>query len=336
MILFDKIHVGGCLITGNLLHKNFIFTYILSLYNNIKEVIILALIGFVPSTSTTYEVFGDFASDNLVEGKIYYDKSDGRLYFYSTKETRSNPNTGYFPVWDGDKTYISNFSNKKYFDKDVLKFDIKALSASINKKIAEDIRYRQRRSDNDEILNPQISDEDNMFTQCVKGVIKVKQVTIVDLVDMTSPPLSQKVVENYYSALTKITFMRIDKWNVWINIILHVNYKVEVFKGSKQLLSYKYPENIFDTGIVKYDNISKSDDDPFKKIIKILMIMENINKNSLRSDEVDDYKINNMMTTINGSKPLSAQLFSRFISMAKLNYAVTIYDNKDKIFEYKE
>ena len=102
-------------------------------------------------------------------------------------------------------------------------------------------------------------------------------------------------------------------------------------------MSYKYPEDKFDTGIVKYNDIAKSSDDPFKRIIKILMVMENINKSSLKSDNVDDYTVNNMVTTINGKKPLSAQLFSRFISMAKLSYSMTIYDRYDKfIFEYKE
>lgn len=159
---------------------------------------------------------------------------------------------------------------------------------------------------------------------------------MVDLVDMSSPKLSQKVIENYYSALTKITFMRLDKWNIWINVILHVSYSIEVTKGSKKLLTYQYPSDTFDTGIVKYDNIVASEDDPFKKIIKILMVMENINKNSLRSEEVDDYTINNMLTTLNGKKALSAQLFSRFIRMANLSYTIKIYDNGTQIFEYKE
>lgn len=130
--------------------------------------------------------------------------------------------------------------------------------------------------------------------------------------------------------------MRLDKWNIWINVILHVNYVIEVTKGTKKLLSYEFPKDRFDTGIVKYDNIVSSDDDPFKKIIKILMIMENINKNSLRSDDVDDYTINNMITTLNGKKSLSAQLFSRFIRMAELSYTIRIYDKDQLIFEYHE
>lgn len=294
------------------------------------------MIGIIPSTNQTFEVYGDFNSKKLVENKLYYDPKDGRVYFYSLSETRSNPRTGYFPVWDGNKTYVTSFSNNKYFDKDVIKSDLQTISSRINKEVAEDVLYKQRKSDNNEILRPKLVDGDNMFTQCVKGVLNAKELTIVDLVDMSSPNLTQKAIENYYSTLTKITFMRMDKWNVWINIILHVKYNLEVYKDKKRLISYRYPENIFDTGIVKYDNIISTSDDPFKKIIRILMIMENINKNSLRSDEVDDYTINNMMTTINGSKPLSAQLFSRFIRMAGLSYIMQIFDDGKMIFEYRE
>lgn len=294
------------------------------------------MIGIIPSTNQTFEVYGDFNSKKLVENKLYYDPKDGRVYFYSLSETRSNPRTGYFPVWDGNKTYVTSFSNNKYFDKDVIKSDLQTISSRINKEVAEDVLYKQRKSDNNEILRPKLVDGDNMFTQCVKGVLNAKELTIVDLVDMSSPNLTQKAIENYYSTLTKITFMRMDKWNVWINIILHVKYNLEVYKDKKRLISYRYPENIFDTGIVKYDNIISTSDDPFKKIIRILMIMENINKNSLRSDEVDDYTINNMMTTINGSKPLSAQLFSRFIRMAGLSYIMQIFDDSKMIFEYRE
>lgn len=294
------------------------------------------VIGIIPSSNKTFEIFGDFNEKNLVEGKLYYDPTTKKLYFYSLVETRSNPRTGYFPVWDGKNVYSSSFSKDKYFDKDVVQVDIESMCSSISKEVANEVLYKQRRSDNDEILRPQLSDGDNMFTQCIKGVINAKELTMVDLVDMSSPKLSQKVIENYYSALTKITFMRLDKWNIWINVILHVNYCIEVSKGQKKLLTYRYPSDKFDTGIVKYDNIVASEDDPFKKIIKILMVMENINKNSLRSQEVDDYTINNMLTTLNGKKALSAQLFSRFIRMASLSYTIKIYDNDVQIFEYKE
>ena len=294
------------------------------------------MIGLIPSVNRTYEVCGDFTSKDLMENKLYYDKKDGRVYYYSTTETRPNPNTGYYPVWNGKEIFDSKFANKKYFDKDVLKVDIEAINKIVNKKMADEIRYRQRRSDNDEILKPSISDDDNAFTQCIKGVISAKELTIVDLIDM-SPKLKPKIVENYYLALTKIAFMRFDKWNIWLNEILHVNYILIVLRDNKKLLSYKYPENLFDTGIVKYDNITSTNDDPFKKIIKILMIMENLTKNSLRSNEVDDYTINNMFTSISGDKPLSSQLFSRFIRIAGLSYKIKMLGKDGKlIFEYKE
>ncbi len=295
------------------------------------------MIGIVPGQNQSFEVFGDFNCKDLVEGKLYYDPSDKRLYFYSTKETRSNPRTGWFPIWNGTSICITNFSNKKYFDSDAIKTDIKSMCSKIDAGVAEQVRYNQRRSDNDEILTPALSDGDNMFTQCIKGVINAKQLTMIDLVDMSNPKLTQKAVENYYSALTKITFMRLDKWNIWIDIILHMHYVIEVFKGEKSLLTYSYPEDTFNTGVVKYDNVVSSEDDPFKRIIKILMVMENINKNSLRSADVDDYTINNMITTLNSKKSLSAQLFSRFIRMAKLSYTIKLSDpDGTQVFEYKE
>lgn len=294
------------------------------------------MIAIIPSSNRTFEVYGDFESKNLIEGKLYYDKSDNRVYYYSTIENRSNPKTGYFPVWDGKNTYVSSFSNIKYFDKDATKLDISTMCSTINKDVADQVIYMQRRSDNNEILRPELCDGDNMFTQCIKGIINAKELTMIDLVDMSSPRLQEKVIENYYNALVKITFMRLDKWNIWINVILHVNYIIDIFKNDKKLLSYNYRKNEFDTGIVKYDNIISTNDDSFKKIIKILMIMENINKNSLKSEDVDDYTINNMMTTMNSNKPLSAQIFSRFIRMAGLSYNIRIYDNDKIIFEYNE
>ena len=296
------------------------------------------MIGIIPSSNKTFEVYGSLSDKNLIEGKLYYDEEEngGRVYFYSTTETRSNPRTGYYPIWNGKDKFVSSFSNEKYLWKDVIKIDTASMSSTINKDVADKVLYMQRKSENDEILKPAISDEDNMFTQCIKGIITAMNITMIDLVDMTSPSLQEKIVEGYYNSLNKITFMRFDKWNIWIDVILHVKYSVEVFKGEKRLVKYDYPSNKFDTGIVKYDQITSSKDDQFKKIIKIIMIIENINKNSLRSSEVDDYTINNMMTTLSGTKPLSAQLFSRFIRMAGLNYTIKIFKDDKEIFEYHE
>ena len=294
------------------------------------------MIGIIPSGSKTYEIIGDFTCTELIEGKLYYHPDTKRLFYYSTKVDRSNPDTGYFPVWNGVKTFTSNFSNVKYFDKDAIVMDINKMSKNINKAVADDIRYKHRKCDNDEILKPPLRDGDNMFTQCIKGVISALDVTIVDLVDMSNPKMTQKAIENYYSALNKITFMRIEKWKVWLDNILHMGYVLEVFSDDKRLVKYEYPKDKFDTGIVKYNDITNTKDDPFKKIVKLLMIMKNINKKTLQSDCVDDYTINNMMTTLNGTKALSAQLFSRFIRMANMSYTIRIYDKGKEMFEYKE
>jgi len=292
------------------------------------------LIGVIPSTNKTYEVEGYFDSDNLVEGKLYI-SPDNRLYVYSLTETRSSPKYSYFPIWDGSKKYTTPFSNTKYLA-DVTLTDVTLMCSKIDKQIADSVLYQQRRCDNDDILEPLFTDGDNMFTQCVKGVLNAKKYTLIDLVDMSTPKLSEKAIWNYYTALTKISFMRLDKWNIWVDNILHVNYNVIVTKDSRKLLSFHYPKNTFDTGIVKYDNIIDTKDDPFKKIIKILMVMENINKNDLRSKEIDDYTINNMLTILNSSRSLSAQLFSRFIRMAGLSYEVNVFEKDNLIFEYKE
>jgi len=295
------------------------------------------MIGVIPSGSKTYEIFGDITCVEPVEGKLYYDPATSRLYYYSKKESRSNPNTGYFPVWDGKRTYVTSISNAKYFDKDAIKVDFNTMSNNISSDVAADIRYKQRHATDEDILKPAISDGDNAFTQCVKGVISAMNITMVDLVDMTNPHMEEVAVENFYNALSKITFMRNDKWDIWCNVILHIHYDINVYKDGKRILMYKHPEQTFDTGIVKYDDIANSKQDPLKKIVKILMVMCNISKKQLQLSGIDDYTVNNMMTTINSTKVLSAQLFSRFIRLSELSYDIQIYDrNKKFLFEYSE
>lgn len=294
------------------------------------------IIGVVPSVNKTFEIYGDLNSSNLIEGKLYYDNNTKRLYYYSTTETRSNPNTGYFPVWDGTKKMESKFSKEKYLDKDAIMIDIESINKSVNKELSEFILYQQRKSSSDNDLNPVITDGDNIFTQCIKGAITNMKITMTDLIDMGKPKVPQNIIESYYSALTKITFMRYDKWVIWIDSILHINYTIDIYKQNKKVLTYEYRYNKLDTGVVKYDKVINDKDDPFKKIVKLLMLIENINKSSLKTDINDDYTINNMMTTLNSNKPLSAQLFSRFIRMAKLTCVIKIYHNDKLLFEYKE
>ena len=51
----------------------------------------------------------------------------------------------------------------------------------------------------------------------------------------------------------------------------------------------------------------------------------------VKNDEVDDYTVNNMMTTLNTKKGLSAHLFSRFIQLSGLSYVIKIYDQNKMI-----
>lgn len=294
-------------------------------------------IGIIPSTTKTFEVFGDFNSTDLVEGGLYYDPKDERVYMYSKIETRPSPKSGFFPIWNGKSKYSSSFANEKYFSKDVIKLDMTSICNHVTKELADEILYKQRRSTNSEILNPIISDGDNMFTQCIKGSINTLKISMIDLIDMTQPRLDDKMIENYYNALNKITFMRLDKWYIWVDTILHLKYTLNIYNGDKTVITYKYPERSFEINGVDCKEILDSPDDDFKKLVKICMKTENITKAKLADSDVDDYTINNMMTTITGTKALSAQLFSRFIRMADLSYDITIYDKDNKqLFEYKE
>ena len=294
------------------------------------------VIGTIPSASKTYEVMGALNTPNLIEGKVYHDEN-GRLFIYSKTDTRSNPSNGYFPIWNGKDKIFTGFSNEKYL-KDITPASITSLAANISSNVAKDVQYRQRRSDDETILRPAIKDEDNMFTQTVKAIIRDKNITMIDLVDMCEPRLDQQVVESYYSSLNKISLMRMEKWNAWLTNILHLSYVLTVYKNDKMAIQYKWPEDVFDTGIVKYEAMTMTNDDPLKKIVKILMIKENISKATLRAgEEVDDYTVNNMMTILNGDKPMSSQIFSRFIRMSGLSYMVELFDTKNNlVFTYKE
>jgi hypothetical protein len=293
------------------------------------------VLGIIPGSTKTFIVEAVISADTVAEeGKLYADPKTGRIYYYSSSITRSCPLTGFFPVWDGKSKHVSQFSNEKYLEKDVIGSDVSQLAKRIDGSVAKNVRYLHRRSASADYLKPVISDNDNMFTQVIKGIILGKQLTIVDLIDLSG--LSEKVIVNYYSALTKIAFMRMERWEIWIKRIFNLRYDLTVYKADQKLVSYAYPENEYDTGVVQYDAITLTDDDQFKKLVRILMIKENISKHDLRSDQVDDYTINNMLTTLGTKKPLSAQLFSRFIRMASLNYTVEVFEDGKLLFEYKE
>jgi hypothetical protein len=138
----------------------------------------------------------------------------------------------------------------------------------------------------------------------------------------------ENIMKNYLSALTKISFMRMARWEIWMACIFHFHYTITVRSHIKNLLVYKWPENEFDC---KYDHLYHKSDDQLKKIVKILIALEDITKSSLRSPEVDDYTVNNLYTILSSNKPLSAQLFSRFIRIAKLGYNIDVYDKNDRL-----
>ena len=294
------------------------------------------MIGIVPGTTKTYEIDGDFHCPTPIEGKLYYDPKTGRLYYFSTHETRSSPSTGYYPIWDGTHTYISKFSNEKYFD-DCVKMDLDNLCHAIDPAMADSIRYNQRRTEYQELLKPEIINEDNFFTQIVKGCICAMDVTMVDLFDLASPKLTHEQIETMYSSLSKITLMRMDKWLIWMNSILHKAFTFGVYKDDALVVQYEYPQNSYSVSDASCQEILSSKDDFLKKLIKITMVKTNLNKSDLRSDTTDEYTINNLMTSLNGNKPLSAQLFSRFMDMANYSYLITILNEDGSVlFTFKD
>ncbi len=285
----------------------------------------LFMLGIIPSGTKTYNVISHIGSDNLIEGSIYVDNSDGRLYMYTTKYSRSNPSNGFFPIWNGVDKLVSQFSNEKYFDKDVLKFDICDIASTIDDDKASELIYKSKISDKRMILKSDINSEDNMFTQCIKGVLNKKEYTIVDLENMSSN-IAVNQIETLFNALNRITFMRLDKWFIWVNDILHLSYIINLYHNDECVLEYKYPSDEFIIKNNNYDNIVSNGGDHFKKIIKIAMKMFNINKTDLRSDDIDDYTINNLITTIDSpTKPISAQIFGRFIRMAGMSYKISLF-----------
>lgn len=296
------------------------------------------MIAVIPLMSRTFVVDGSTDFKHPIEGHVYYDLKSKQLYYYSTSVTRPTPMTGYLPIWNGTSIYSSKMAKEKYFDKDTKPILPEDISAKITEEVADDIKYRQRRALADDILKPQITDRDNSLTQCIKMVIQNKELTIVDLYDAAHGKLSEYQVDQLYSSLNKIALMRLSKFHVWCSIVLHVKYEIIVFKKKKQVLSYRYPENKYDTGVTNYSSIITKRMDCLKAIVRILMVSQGITKQDLKKNETDDYTVNNLMTSVYGNKPLSAQLFSRFIRLANLSYQIKMYDGKNNksIFTFKE
>jgi hypothetical protein len=292
------------------------------------------MIGIISGVNKTYIVDGSFDTPNKVEGNIYFHPTTKRLFMYIKNEKRSNPRTGFYPTWDGVNTYISAHSVDRYYPNDVIITDTSDMSQQVTAKKAEEIVHHQQRSMSGGPLSFQISDEDNFFTQCIKEILNKKQYTVVDLVQLSTPRLNDKIITNYCNALSKISFMRLEKWNIWLHNILHMKYEVIIRNGERDICSYKEPDQF--TLITDHHDLLKKKMDPLKKLIKITMIDERIDKSDLRSDDIDEYTINNMMTILTGPKPVSAQLFSRFIHMADLSFQLNVYDHDDIIVTYRE
>ena len=288
----------------------------------------------IDANGETYIVSGSFDSGYYIEGNVYYHPDTKRLFYYSKTERRSNPKTGFYPIWDGENLYITQHSVEEYYPSDVMSINTTDLVKKLSASKAQEIIHQQQRSMSGGQLSFQITDEDNFFTQCIKEILNKKGYTIVDLVQQTNPPLSEKIISNYCGALSKISFMRLDKWHIWLHNILHLSYGVTIYNDDRQIISYREPD-LFEI-TAPYEKILKSKMDPFKKLIRITMLEECINKSDLRGDGIDEYTINNMMTILTGTKPVSAQLFSRFIRMAGLSFELNVYEKDACILTYRE
>lgn len=294
------------------------------------------MVGVIPAASTTFEVISDFNTKSPKEGKLYWDPQTKIIYYYSTTENRSCPTTGYLPIWNGTSTIVTSKSRIKRYPEDVLTTSVESLSKTLNDSLAGRVKYLQRKMDQNKNLNPEITPQDNSFTQCIKGIIVKLGLSMTDLYDLSAGKLNEHTVENYYNSLVNINMMRQEKWKVWINTILHLTYSITVFRGDKQLLFYDSVTDTVNTGVVKWDSAVSPTDDPIKRITKILIQMENVTKESLRRPEISYYAVNNLFTAIYGSKDLSAQLFSRFIRMTGLSYTLVVYKDGEEIFVFKE
>lgn len=291
---------------------------------------VLQMLGVIPGINKTYMV-EDYFCDNPIEGKLYADPVDGRIYIYSTKENRSNPSTGFFPIWDGSKKIISQFSNNKTI-KELISIDLSLLSNSINKNTADMVKTNIANADDKSLLEPQILNEDNIFTQCIKGVIINQKLSLNDIINMADK-FDEKTIQIFYTSLIKITFMRLEKWYAWVNDILKLTYDVIIYKDDQEVLKYHHPSGVFE---LTDDPLIYSVEDGFKKIIKILINKFHISKDIMKNEDTDEYTINNMWTIILGSKKLSGQIFSRFIKLAGLSCRIDMKKGDTIIFTYKE
>ena len=181
-----------------------------------------------------------------------------------------------------------------------------------------------------------ITNDDNLFTKCIKGTILNLKLSFDDLIEMSYPKLNEKMLNIYYSSLNKTAFMRLNKWHVWVTTILRVGYRITVFdRENSVLVSYEFPSGIIagvNEKLIKSTNCS----DPLKQIVKILILLLNISKEQFKTDAVDEYTINNLFTVIGNNKPMSGQIFSRFIILSDLMYQIEVIKDGEVIYSFKE
>lgn len=290
------------------------------------------MLGIFPGKKQTF-IVSDYFNDHMEEGKYYADPKTKFVYLYSTIMKRSTPSYGYFPIYDG-KNKIQSTHSKMIHVNQLVPMDVNQLIQSIDSETAKRIKYDIEVKDYDADLTPSISDEDNVFTQCIKGILIKGKYNLLDLQNLSKPKLDMEKISSYYHSLNKISFMRLSKFEIWLNVIFHMTYRVDIFKSDQCILSYDDKRKKFHPS--EYLSIERSESDPFKKMANILIQMDHITKERLREGGDNDYTINNMLTTIYGEKPISAQLFSRFIRMSGLGFLLQILDKEDVIFSYRE
>ena len=296
--------------------------------------------SIVVCKNNTYSVEGMF-SNQMEEGKLYIDPKSKRIYCYITTTQVVGDASHHFPIYDGKHFFDSVRSYKKY-ESDVISTDVTDMASSISEKDREDMEYRSKAVLYGDILEPEISDSDNIYSQCIKGILLHKKYNLLDLSLMSNPKLTVEEISNLYQSLHKIAFMREKKFMIWMNQILHMNYKVNCYdvNSEQPLITYhsvdkRYEFHIHNENMQKeYDDILKKSWDPFKKMINLIIKMKNYKKADFNINTESAYTINNMMTTIFGDKSVSAQIFSRFMRIINLPFDIVIYDKDDIVFTY--
>lgn len=292
------------------------------------------MLGIIPGMQKTFIVEGYFC-ENPVEGNLYVDPETKRVFIYSKEWKRSSAENGYFPVWDGVNKIITPFSNNKTIE-NVINLDLKEMCSKIDSSKAEEILAEQRKHNNGVLLEPVITNDDNLFTKCVKGTILALKLSFDDLIESSYPKLNEKMLGIYYSSLNKTAFMRLNKWMTWVTVILKIGYKITVFdRENTVILSYEFPSGLI-TGVNEKLIKSTECKDPLKQIVKILIILLDITKDQFKCEDVDEYTINNLFTVIGNNKPMSGQIFTRFILLSDLMYQIDVIKDGSIIYSFKE